>query len=173
MFYASMFHLHYPFVSRLPFVIIRCNKRPVTMSVTNPSGESSKPVQSSERNADRRAAEPLSGSRFTEEEMAIHNLHKQACQVTSSTSGNFLQAWLITNRRVDCCFNKWRDIRIIPIIDESYYSPNRSNTGQKYRGSEFHTTEFKTVLTSVIYLLIWREQMCNNLYKVACRHQWA
>lgn len=87
---------HYPgraFISRLPFLCMRCNQRPVTMSVTNPSEESSDSVKCSERSADRSAAEPLAGSsntegdnrppgrRFTEEELAIHHLHRQACQV--------------------------------------------------------------------------------------------
>eukprot|EP00066_Takifugu_rubripes_P024068 XP_011613334.1 PREDICTED: uncharacterized protein C1orf53 homolog [Takifugu rubripes] len=93
MFYASMFHPHYPFVSRLPFLVfIRCNKRLATMSSTNPAEESSEPVKSSERSADSSAAEPLTGSSnagaehrppgrgFTEEELAIHRLHTQACQ---------------------------------------------------------------------------------------------
>lgn len=67
------------------------------MSLTNPAEESSEPVKSSERSADRSSAEPLTGSsnteaenrppgtRCTEEELAIHRLHRQACQVEAST----------------------------------------------------------------------------------------
>lgn len=119
MFYASMFHPHYPgraLIGRLPFLHIRCNKRPVTMSLTSPSEESSEPA----RSADRSGAGPLTGSsntggenrppgrRFTEEELTIHNLHRQACQVKSSTLRNFLRSdypWMITDRSVDCSFD--------------------------------------------------------------------
>ena len=97
-FYASMIQPHYPgraFISRLPFLCMRCNQRPVTMSVANASAGSSGTGQCSERSADRSAAEPLAGSsssstegenpppgrRFAEEELTIHNLHRQACQV--------------------------------------------------------------------------------------------
>lgn len=131
-----MFHPHYPFVSRLPFQFIRCNKRPATMSLTNPSEESSEPVKGSERSADRSAAEPRTGSsnteadtrppgrRCTEEELAIHRLHRQACQVKSS----FVQSdytRLITSRRVDCSLNTWRTFGSIPsfqFLKESYQS---------------------------------------------------
>lgn len=95
-----MFHQKYPgkaFVSRLIFLHVQFNKRLVTMSLRTLSEESSEPPPGRGRgqiSADSTGAvfgggvtgdvggdnEPA-GRKFTEEEVTIHRLHREACEV--------------------------------------------------------------------------------------------
>lgn len=85
------------FVSRLILLHVQFNKRLVTMSIPKLSEESSKRPTSrgrSQINADRREADfhdvvtssmggenEQAAAKFTEEEMAIHRVHREACEV--------------------------------------------------------------------------------------------
>lgn len=96
------FYPSYPgnaFLHRLIFLHAQVNKRLVTMSVANPSGESSKREPSLQRSADGSAPDSVTrsnndtegendqaGRKFTEEEVAIHILHREACEVRRFTS---------------------------------------------------------------------------------------
>lgn len=91
-----MFHQKYPgkaFVSRLILLHVQFNKRLVTMSIRALSEESPEPPPGRGRgqiSADRTGAgvcggvtgdnEPA-GRKFTEEEVTIHRLHREACEV--------------------------------------------------------------------------------------------
>lgn len=95
-----MFHQKYPgkaFVSRLISPHVQFNKRLVTMSIPKLSEESSERPPSKgtlQINADRSVAgfndvvtsdmggeNDPAGRKFTEEEMTIHRLHREACEV--------------------------------------------------------------------------------------------
>lgn len=96
------FYPSYPgnaFLHRLIFLHAQVNKRLVTMSVANPSGESPKREPSLQRSADGSAPDSVTrsnndtegendqaGRKFTEEEVAIHILHREACEVRRFTS---------------------------------------------------------------------------------------
>ncbi|KAG8003146.1 protein C1orf53 [Nibea albiflora] len=94
-----MFHPKYPrkaFVSRLIRLHVQFNRRLATVSIPRLSEESSKrPTSggSSQINADRREADfndvvtssmgsenEQAAAKFTEEEMAIHAVHREACE---------------------------------------------------------------------------------------------
>ncbi|XP_063356731.1 uncharacterized protein C1orf53 homolog [Pelmatolapia mariae] len=90
----SMLCKNYPskaFVSRLVLLCFHLNKRLVTMSMPKLSGESSEPPANSGASqidegttaADVSDAggenDPSSAGKFTEGEMAIHRIHRQAC----------------------------------------------------------------------------------------------
>ncbi|KAE8293997.1 putative protein C1orf53 [Larimichthys crocea] len=94
-----MFHTIYPrkaFVSTLIRLHVQFNKRLVTMSIPKLSEESSERATnggSSQINADRREADfndvvtssvgsdnEQAAAKFTEEEMAIHRVHREACE---------------------------------------------------------------------------------------------
>ncbi|CAG00754.1 unnamed protein product [Tetraodon nigroviridis] len=108
------------------------------MSVTNPSEESSDPVKCSERSADRSVAEPLAdgskaggenrapGGRLAEEQLTIHNLHRQACQAEQQmyvdpSSGYKVFTEYAHLRRGKCCGSACRHIY--------RYSCDRSHPG--------------------------------------------
>ncbi|XP_051232779.1 uncharacterized protein C1orf53 homolog [Dicentrarchus labrax] len=81
---------HHPrkaFVCRVVLLHVQFNKRLVTMSIPNLSEEKSQPPRSRSRlqiNAER--SDAVTGSndqavgKFTEEEMAIHRVHREACE---------------------------------------------------------------------------------------------
>ncbi|XP_018550953.1 uncharacterized protein C1orf53 homolog isoform X1 [Lates calcarifer] len=95
-----MFHPNYPsraFVSRLILLHVQFNKRLVTMSIAKLSEESSERLRGSsvlQINADRSEADFNGGvttssvggenehaeRKFTQEEMAIHRIHTEACE---------------------------------------------------------------------------------------------
>ncbi|XP_034386711.1 uncharacterized protein C1orf53 homolog [Cyclopterus lumpus] len=85
-----MFHQHYPFkafVSRLIVLRLQLNKPLVTMSVPNLSEESPERIKgrsqiqisAGRREVDFNENDP-DGRKFTEEELAIHRAHTEACQ---------------------------------------------------------------------------------------------
>lgn len=111
------------FVNRLIFLHVQFNKRLVTMSIPKLSEESSerptsrdrlqiKAVRTEADFSDVAGGNDQAGGKFTEEEMAIHGLHRESCEVRwiifQSDYRNF--TWLITawRFRVFCVFcSEW------------------------------------------------------------------
>lgn len=106
-----MFQHNYPakaFVSRLILLHVQLNKRLVTMSIPKLSEESSKRLRGSSRSqisADSRGADlsevvtscrggehHQGGREFTEEELTIHRVHTQACEVRGITSNTMISS---------------------------------------------------------------------------------
>lgn len=97
----SMFHKKYPskaFFSRLILVPVQINKRLVTMSIRKPSEERKSERlrsscalridegQSAAGSSDAgTSSERASAHNLTQEEMAIHRIHREACEVTCIT----------------------------------------------------------------------------------------
>lgn len=113
-----MFHQNCPgkaFVSRLILLHVQFNKRLVTMSIPSLSEEGSKRQRSRGRlqiNAGRSEADltngvtsstggghDRAGGEFTEEEMAIHRAHREACEVRWSTAKDLKSSGVQSDQR--------------------------------------------------------------------------
>lgn len=99
MFCGLWFYPTYPGNAFLHRLVAQVNKRLVTMSVANPSGESPEKEPGLQRSADGSAPDSVTRSnddtagenhqderKLTEEEVAIHMLHREACEVRRCTS---------------------------------------------------------------------------------------
>ncbi|XP_026179597.1 uncharacterized protein C1orf53 homolog [Mastacembelus armatus] len=110
-------------VSTLIFLRVQFNKRFVTMSIPNLSDGNSKPLRSSSMsqiNADRGEAERTdavtgghAAGKFTEEELAIHRLHREACEEQKQTYVDPATGYKVFTehahlQRGSCCGNACR-----------------------------------------------------------------